>query len=382
MNEQPRVPEPVVKRHHILELDGLRGIAILLVITTHYFNGRVVPNAGLVMRGAALLAGLGWSGVDLFFVLSGFLITGILVDSKGSDGYFTTFYLRRTLRIFPLYYVFLILMLWVLPSVFPADFPRVTHSSWMYWVYLSNYRSGSRELLVSWSLAIEEQFYLVWPAVVYLVSAKKLPWICASFIVLALVYRIIVALVASDSNATFFHTLSRLDGLSIGAFIAIAFRNGDVFAKLARFAAIALWPSFSLFAVVVICAQLHHLDVQSYVPGKLLGSGCTAVFFGAVLVLTLVNRPKVLRFLLLRFFGKYSYSLYLFHLSVLTIIDNHVKGLRDLVKMRPLIVGSVLHVCVCLIATVLVSLFSWNVLEQPILRLKRYFPERQASNLV
>ena len=171
----------------------MRGLAILLVILFHHTLMR--PET-LFDRVYVNLARLGWSGVDLFFVLSGFLITGLLVDAKGGPHYYRNFYVRRTLRIFPLYYAFLFFTLRVAPWLWPdtelaamARQSMAGRSEAWYWLYGSNVlfaqdqNFGHPNLAVTWSLAIEEQFYLVWPLVVALTSRRTLIWTCGGLIV-------------------------------------------------------------------------------------------------------------------------------------------------------------------------------------------------------
>src|SRR6185503_15568764 len=137
------------------------------------------------------ITGYGVWGVDLFFVLSGFLITGILLETKGRPGYFRNFYIRRTLRIVPLYYAVLALLFFVLPIGMFAQYDASLlqmHSvqGWL-WSYLSNYRLGPETSFsipyVShfWSLAVEEHFYLLWPTVILLLSRRAALWGCVLF---------------------------------------------------------------------------------------------------------------------------------------------------------------------------------------------------------
>ncbi len=155
---------------HIPALDGIRGIAILVVMMHHFtvYGGMASTNA--LDRAFRTLTLPGWVGVDLFFVLSGFLITGILYDAKEKRHYFRTFYMRRVLHIFPLYYVVLVIVFLIAPRLFTADaaLQSFTGEQWWYWTYLSNVStalSGWHEYLAFghfWSLAVEEQFYLLW----------------------------------------------------------------------------------------------------------------------------------------------------------------------------------------------------------------------------
>src|SRR5437870_557283 len=161
-------------------LDGLRGIAILMVMLYHQ---TVMVGSTGIDRFVGFWTLSGWIGVDLFFVLSGFLITGILSDSKGATGYFRNFYARRVLRIFPLYYgvvAFSLLILPYIPHWKLENLARIKGDELWYWTYLSNFSIAAHAafrhgiLDVSWSLSIEEQFYLMWPLLVLLLSRRSL----------------------------------------------------------------------------------------------------------------------------------------------------------------------------------------------------------------
>src|SRR5207249_4391562 len=170
----------------ISQLDAVRGVAILLVIF-HNESG-LFPSLHLER-----LFANGWMGVDLFFVLSGFLITGILVDTKQSAGYFTNFYARRCLRIWPLYYSLIFFMFLVVPFLRPSEAHTVFDRSspwWAYPLFLQNFlipipSMGTGPLAVTWSLAIEEQFYLVWPWVVRYCSHAQMRRIAIAVICLS-----------------------------------------------------------------------------------------------------------------------------------------------------------------------------------------------------
>ena len=171
---QTAPPAPPARRH-IPVLDGLRGLAVVLVLLFHLdrLSGAAWPD-----RVLARLFGAGWVGVDLFFVLSGFLITGILVDTAAQRNFFRNFYARRALRIFPLYYALLVVGFAVYPTFAPAihadrDWRLFLDGQWWFWSYLANIRLaavGGAPMNFGhlWSVAIEEQFYLVWPLLLLL----------------------------------------------------------------------------------------------------------------------------------------------------------------------------------------------------------------------
>src|ERR1700676_1165017 len=165
------------------ELDGLRGIAILLVLVWHFTGMLCDPSQGLVQYIAWRIAIIGQTGVDLFFVLSGFLIIGILIDNRESPNYFTTFYIRRALRILPPYLI-LLAGFWLcvseaggrLPYYFDRQLPLWSLLTFTQnWVMASLNTMGAMSIGGTWSLAIEEQFYLFAPALILLLPLRWLP---------------------------------------------------------------------------------------------------------------------------------------------------------------------------------------------------------------
>jgi peptidoglycan/LPS O-acetylase OafA/YrhL len=209
-------------RQKIPQLDAVRGIAILIVLV-HNLHGFSSPPFSLVSN-------YGWMGVDLFFVLSGFLITGILLDSKSSENYFRNFYARRSLRIWPLYYSVLLLMFVILPLVRPQDAPELFQRSspwWSYPFFLQNFLVAAPALAVgplgvSWSLAVEELFYLVWPFVVRFASTERLQWI--AWVVLLASPWLRLQFIAQHW-IIYSNPFCRLDGMMAGALLAILVRK-------------------------------------------------------------------------------------------------------------------------------------------------------------
>ena len=213
---------------HWPALDGLRGTAILAVLVCHY--------ASLLPRTPAVgLLEIGWAGVDLFFVLSGFLITGILLDARGTPNYFRNFYARRALRIFPLYYGFLVVTLLV--SLVVRLAPGASHEGIRHlwaaqpslWTYTVNYwiptQTGwnpwSEMVIPLWSLSVEEQFYLVWPLVVCRLSERGLVRLCVGIVAGALLLRLSLTAAGVDWSWLYFVTPARADSLAAGALLAL-----------------------------------------------------------------------------------------------------------------------------------------------------------------
>lgn len=299
---------------HVGALDGVRGLAILLVLVFHY--GRSARGFGL--QNPLLTASeFGWIGVDLFFVLSGFLITGILYDAKGSENYFRNFYARRSLRIFPLYYLALIVVL-ALAAVWPSAGIWPDFSPLWFVFYLSNVamvsaaESDAGILGHFWSLAIEEHFYLVWPLCVLLATRRQLMAIAAGLLLLALAARLLLGLSgAASAEAMYVLTPLRLDPLAVGAICSLAVRGPAGLAPLIRPAWIAMLAGGTAVVLIVLLTSLspNNLVMQMY------GFTPLAVAFGGMLLVALSFRPANQAFCnpVLRWFGRYSYGLYVWH---------------------------------------------------------------------
>jgi peptidoglycan/LPS O-acetylase OafA/YrhL len=247
-------------------LDGLRGLAILLVLCVH-FIGDAQPSSA-IERAVVKLANYGIWGVDLFFVLSGFLITGILYDAKGAPHYLRDFYARRTLRIVPLYYGVLFVLFVVLPSL-PSVYPSGLaesgqHQAWL-WSYGTNiYLALAKAWALPyvshfWSLAVEEHFYLVWPLVVLVATRRGLLRACVAISGLALALRCGLSLAGAGDVALVVLTPCRLDALCIGAFLAIAVRSIGLerVARLAR-------PWLLVLPVLVLLLSAWHAASASF----------------------------------------------------------------------------------------------------------------------
>ena len=367
---------------HNPALDGLRGIAILLVLLHHY---TVLEPRGPLEAWFADLALIGWTGVDLFFVLSGFLITGILIDARGSEQYFASFYARRTLRIFPLYYVVVFLSLNVLP-LFPAWFdllagPGAPREQLPYWLYLSNFAIAARDqflhgvLDISWSLAIEEQFYLVWPSIVWLCPPGALGWVCLAITLLAPAGRVTALADGVEPIAVYVLPFFRADALAMGALLAVVARRSGLQSldRLSTPVALA-----GLMGIAGVC----WLDGESWWWGAAMqrvGYSLVALTGGALLV-GAVARPadawwrRVLSAGWLRAFGKYSYALYLFHLPVMRVVREYVWGPEQFELLGTPWLGQLFFYVLATAPAFALAWLSWRVLEAPILRLKRHFP--------
>lgn len=348
---------------HTPALDGLRGLAILLVMWSHFVTvGGLVDDSNAGFR---LLRG-GFVGVDLFFVLSGFLITGILLDAPKTTGrYFRVFYLRRAVRIFPLYCAILIGVFLTRPA--GPDSP-----AW-YWLFASNLGATFKgDWLASpegvslshfWSLAVEEQFYLVWPLVVRFACRKWLERICLSLLVLAPVIHFAFHF-SGNPVAAYQFTGTRLNTLAAGALLAIVFRDPQRWQIWMKQAPKVGW----IAGTISLLGLIFPLQV-SLVP-------FAPLLWGALLMcvmqpLSRINRTFSGRVLVT--FGKYSYGLYLLHY----LFDPWLKEVlypKWIVGLAGNGAASVaLFMLMATVLTFSAALLSWNLLEKPFLSLKRHF---------
>jgi peptidoglycan/LPS O-acetylase OafA/YrhL len=366
---------------HHPALDGLRGIAILSVMAFHFVLFSGIQPQGRLERVLFSCGEAGWFGVDLFFVLSGFLITGILFDTRDRPGFGKTFYGRRALRIFPLYYGFLALRFFVLPrlaSASPALRMIPFESQLWQWGYLSNVQITLRgwealpyDLQHFWSLAIEEQFYLVWPWLVFSLSRRALLRVCAGMMVGALVLRAVL-----DGHGlgipSYVLTPARMDPLAVGAALALISREPRDRAVAARFSKPVLLVAGLALALMFVLR--HGLRFQDPVVGTF-GFSLLAVFFGALLFVGLTAPPtgragRALSAAPFRFFGKYSYALYVFHQPVALRLAAAGLGALLIPKVGGRLPGVVCFAAAALAVSLVAALLSWNLWEKYFLRLK------------
>jgi len=342
----------------IPQLDSVRGVAVLLVLL---HNTNIYPSWHL-----GFISANGWMGVDLFFVLSGFLITGILLDTKQSGGYFKNFYARRCLRIWPLYYAALLFMFVIVPFLRPSQAPVIfaPRSSpwWAYVFYLQNFlipipTKATGLLGVTWSLAIEEQFYLCWPLVVRFCTASQLRRITIAVICLSPALRFYLSLHGVNIYS---NTFCRLDGLMAGALLALVVRStGFSPSKLVSRA----WIVFLISAPLALVVETFH--------ARWIGLSVIVAASVSFVYLALFSTQKwlqaVLTSRLLVYTGTISYGIYLLEKIPL-----------DAAKTLHLDRHPLLALPVTTVATYAIASLSWMLLEQPFLRLKRYFEGKTA----
>ncbi len=380
---------------HLPALDGLRGLAILLVMLTHF---TVVQGGPLLDRVVGMAGRFGWSGVDLFFVLSGFLITGILLDTKGRPNYFRNFYARRTLRILPLYYAFIFLATMVVPSLpyaWTDDFKLQGWTTPLYWLYLSNFpvaftADGANDLVgLTWSLAIEEQFYLVWPVLVLLLSRRSLLWTCGIAILVSIVTRSALVLAGADRLYAYVLTPCRMDGLAIGCLVALVLkdRRGSITQRARELLPTAKWLGLACAAAIVAIIGFHRTTGFTGGPGQSVGYTVIALFYACVLVIVLASARAGIASRLftqgwLTTLGKYSYALYLFHMGIHRLVREHFYGPADFHTLwGSRLPGQVIFYFICTSLSFVAAVVSWNLLERHFLKLKALFPTRPHTTI-
>lgn len=365
-----------LSRVHIPALDTLRGVAIGLVL---FHNLSIfVPSGTVFDKLWNAFVESGWVGVQLFFVLSGFLITGILLDDRDRPRGIRVFYVRRLLRIFPLYYALLFVYFLILPLRLPALQRPISESIW-YWLYLSNWSTLAFGILPGlghlWSLAVEEQFYVVWPWVAVGTRPKTLAWICVAVVVGSLAARGIFVRLHFSDLWLYLSTVSRADALAMGALVALAFRSEVWRPRLVR----ALRPVglFSVVALAVLMVVTHGMNrnnplIQTW--GYSLVAVASAVFV-AVAAREGASRRRGSK--ALRFFGKYSYCIYVVHAPIKHAVYSLFRPkLEAMLEVRP-IVTDVAFIGALTAVAVAVSLVSWFGLEKPLVGLKdRLAPRR------
>lgn len=360
-------------------LDGVRGLAIMMVFLVH-FKFRTWGNPIDAFVDAVLRAG--WMWVDLFFVLSGFLITGILIESKSKAQYYRTFYVRRLLRLFPVYYLTLAVLFLVLPRVLqppPAELVAlVPHQGW-YWLYAVNVFQALTfgemsyfSTLHLWSLSLEEQFYIAWPFVVRLTTPTTLLRTCGVMMGAALAVRL--GIVASGGNTWAAYALmpARMDALAVGASVAVLARDPRGSAWLRRW-----WRpvgSVALAGIIAIIAWKRQYHEDDFVVLSI-GYTLNAAMFGAFLTAILDNGSlpafRLFHWRWLQWIGKVSYSAYVYHLLLQLAVD----PVKEYFRKLPPVLGTQLPadaVWITLMTcfTLLVAWISYRWFELPFLALK------------
>jgi peptidoglycan/LPS O-acetylase OafA/YrhL len=381
LDQPQRYFAPIDFRTRFPALDGLRAMAILAVFAAHYGGG---SHGGHILQVINVIRGYGWLGVDLFFVLSGFLITGILYDTLGDGKYFQRFFARRSLRIFPIYYFVFALLLLLTPML---------HYEWhwghaLFLVYLGNLIGNynfayysvvsprSTMMLANighfWSLCVEEQFYMLWPVAVFFLRKRRSLLIAGVSLSL-----LAIALRAGEfawqgpvvAERWIVRTLPfRMDSLLIGGVLALLLRgeNADRIQRSCK------W----LFLVGAAATAVVFALSPEYDSPVLLIGGYTIIALTCAGLVGCTLRTNSAAFRLfhiksLRILGKYSYGFYIYHLLFRWIWIDFLVFLG--VKLHSLALAGVIALSTNFVLTFLVSKYSYDLFESKFLKYKKHF---------
>lgn len=352
----------------------------------HVSAGSQLDGDSASLKLVKLFAGMGWGGVQLFFVISGFLITKLLLENRGSSGQLKNFYIRRSLRIFPVYYftlgvVFILLPLLGLNLYWLTE---DTDNQIWFWTYLNNWArpfTHSKAFPHLWSLAIEEQYYLIWPFIVIFLDRRWLLRICVIMIFSAPIFRFMLfywyepEVAGLGARAAYNFTFARWDALALGSILAVLLVSPGHRQWLSRHL-----NKILLFSISLIILQLGFSRTFNAIGqggSELFNQTSSALFFFGCVFFVVAHQSGLLTRLLERMpfkqIGKYSYAMYIFHLPLMVVwfeyfvpTFNFLQGVNELVLLS-------FHLTVIFSVTYILSLISWHLLEYPILRLKHQF---------
>ncbi|PCI53729.1 MAG: hypothetical protein COB36_11910 [Alphaproteobacteria bacterium] len=371
--------ENVVVGKHYPALDGLRGFAVLMVIFFHSANFAYTM-AGVQLSGVLsyyyTFTLLGETGVDLFFVLSGFLITGILIDTCNVKNTLKTFYIRRGLRIFPLYYAVFLIILGIL-VFFPGGDDALSKIT-LHFLYLQNYTpTYNFDIFMymnhTWSLAVEEQFYLFWPVLFlffYKQSPRKALFLCLNLIIVSWLFRWF--LTDFEQHKLAYTTLfSRMDELCMGALLSVCFACYRE--RLAQYADILGYIMFAmvllLFGSLLVYGRVTDPQIVMIESGLIY----CAIFYTALLAHLLLSDgtsrlQKFFSISLLGKMGRISYGMYVFHVPIMLLMGKYLYDYQ---------LGFIINQMILLgggsVITFIIASLSYRYFEQPILKLKHKY---------
>lgn len=386
-NPTAQSQSPLNLKRRIHELDGLRGFAILMVVFVHYVWYAIAAQPSPFLAEVKVVTRPFWSAVDLFFLLSGFLIGGNLLDARESPNYFSTFYIRRFSRVLPVYFL---LLATAVIGYFFSKLPVGAPLQWLFggklpWysyltfaqnLYIAKWNTPGAILLVfTWAFAVEVQFYMIVPAVLRFVRDSALPYIFIAGILTAPVVRLFIALhFPTKLDATYVLLPCRMDSLFLGLLCAYCLRKPEIWNRLLK-RRDTLWIFF-LFLVAGI-PVLNSDGIPFTFLWIIFGYGWMSALYATAMILALTNSQsmltRALRWSWLTGIGTISYGIYLFHYVFYALCMAYLRGQQSLlVDWKD--AGATL---LALALTIAFSTLSWLYLEKPILRASHrwtYFP--------
>ena len=371
----------------ISSLDGLRGVAILMVMMLHFYNEAIINN-GYPIIGPVItkLVLSGLYGVELFFVISGFLITNILFDAKNGPNYFRNFYIRRFLRIFPLYYAVLFVIFFILPHLVTFDAAAKDIASrqiWL-WTYLSNAPWSGRAWDSSaifrlghlWFLCVVVHFYIIWPLFIYKFETRTIINICLAGMIVCLMIRLLLTVVGGPEFFTW-SSIRKLDGLLWGSFLAAGIRTAYVSHLINIYTPRVAWVAGLLFFILI------------FVPRKFTGDNTVCIgyywtfmetisvlFFGGILILVLRESgrlPSLMKNKFLVAFGKYSYGLFVIHNICLPLFKWLFKPTELAMQIGSPLLTQIIFYILSITTSFILAFATWHLYEKHFLNLKLLF---------
>ncbi|MEO8902990.1 MAG: acyltransferase [Polyangiaceae bacterium] len=379
--------EPPPIRGRIPQLDGLRGLAILLVLIWHYLTINSTPKSGSLLAAALFFTRVAWSGVDLFFVLSGFLIGGILFDARAAKHYFIPFYVRRFFRIVPIYAV--VVSAFFICAAAGAQHWWGSDGAWFFgshppWyafvgffqnVYVGMVgRFDPLPIMVTWSLCIEEQFYLTLPFIIRFLPQKYLLPVFGTAVVLAPLARLVVFMTLQHGGAFDYSEMPlRADSLLLGTIAAILVRDAKTWQALVRKRGQLKLVTLGLGAGILIFMRMHWTTHESE-PMCTIGYSVLALFYLSVLLLAVTRRAGLLsRILTMRWLmglGTIAYGTYLLHVGVngvcFGILFGHSPRITSAAELATTFLATGL--------TIAIAKLSWTFFEKRLVKIGHRFP--------
>ena len=354
-------------RKRIQALDGLRGIAVILVVASHFSPDLVLPQT-IAWKLLQRISGGGWFGVDIFFVLSGFLITSILLNDRGD---WKEFYRNRAFRILPAFLAVFCVVLAFIPKPHALVF-------FAYLLFVGNFTVlGNNEITPLghlWSLAVEEQFYLIWPQIAWRLSRSTILKIALSIATVSFLCRVLGAILGVNAYLIYKITPMRLDGIALGCAVAAAVEIPSARDWLNRRWKTAAWLAAAVLmgGIVALKLSLFAWDVRAQmvaIPAVTILTA--AMVFAASQRLLPARLSSVLCSRMFVYFGRRSYGLYLIHLPVAYALARRFGHPLGQLRPIPQATASIAIMVLGMALSVALAELSWRIVEQPAQRLKK-----------
>lgn len=369
---------------HLIALEGLRGIAILMIMLRHFYNEEIIrdgyPIIGPIMTKLAIA---GNYGVELFFVISGFLITNILLDSKNGPNYFRNFYMRRILRIFPLYYAVLFVIFFILPHLvtFDAAAKDIASRQIWFWTYLSNApwsgggwdNSALFRLGHLWFLCVVVHFYIIWPLIIYKYERQTIVKICLAGMIFCLTARIFYTTAGWPTFFTW-STITKCDGLLWGSFLAAGLKQNNVSDIIHKYTPkVALFSGLIFFALIFVPRRLMWDTAQYWWTFM---ETFSVIFFGGILLHALRETGALSSLMKNKTFvalGKYSYGLFIIHNVCLPLFQQLFRPAELSVKLNTPILSQIIFYILSITSSFILAFAAWHLYEKHFLKFKYIF---------